>query len=126
MTDNEIVKALECCVNGEDCLNCPLQEQFADCKPMTGALDLINRQKAEIERLNSPYEMQVEASKKLENSIKAEAVKECIEKIKSKAAKCVMTDNGIPVAGSASYSISEVELYKIEKEMVGAESGSIL
>lgn len=83
-------------------------------------------QQAEIERLNSPYEMQVEASKKLENSIKAEAVKECIEKIKSKAAKCVMTDNGIPVAGSASYSISEVELYKIEKEMVGAESGSIL
>lgn len=48
MTDNDIVKALECCVNGEDCLNCPLQEQFADCKPMTGALDLINRQKAEI------------------------------------------------------------------------------
>ena len=47
MTDNEIIKALECCVNGEDCPNCPLQEQFADCKPMTGALDLINRQKAE-------------------------------------------------------------------------------
>ena len=51
MTDNEIKKALECCVNGEDCPNCPLQEQFADCEPLTGALDLINRQKAEIERL---------------------------------------------------------------------------
>lgn len=88
--------------------------------------ETIESQKAEIERLNSLYEMQVEASKKLENSIKAEAVKECIEKIKARSSKAVMSEPGIPVAGSASYSISEVELYKIEKEMVGAESGSIL
>lgn len=52
-------------------------------------------------------------------SIRAEAVKDCIEKIKARSSKAVMTDHGIPVAGSASYSISEVKLYGIEKEMVG-------
>lgn len=60
--------------------------------------------------------------KRLEKTVKlerAEAVKECIEKIKSRSSKAVMTEHGIPVAGSASYSISEVELYKIEKEMAG-------
>lgn len=82
MEDNEIIKALEVCVRiHNDCDNCPLLEysQATDecmTEAMSNALNLINRQKAEIERLNSPYEMQVEASKKLENSIKAEAVKE--------------------------------------------------
>ena len=85
MTDNEITKALECCVNGEDCLNCPLQEQFADCKPMTGALDLINRQKAEIERLedlNKCYYTSCQQIAKSNHEIKAEAVKEFAELLK--------------------------------------------
>ena len=51
MTDNEITKALECCIN-DDCDNCP--DTFGNCEhnAMRNALDLINRQKAEIERLN--------------------------------------------------------------------------
>ena len=57
LTDEEIVKALECCANGgsqKDCELCPIgiikcfeQENLM---PQL-ALDLINRQKAEIERL---------------------------------------------------------------------------
>ncbi len=56
MTDNEIIKALECCLKGcnaEGCDDCPLYEKVEDCEieiPII-ALDLINRQKAEIERL---------------------------------------------------------------------------
>ena len=55
MTDNEIIKALECCIKDNcDCGECPAipvcQHDF-DC-PKTIALELINRQKAEIERLN--------------------------------------------------------------------------
>lgn len=54
MTDNEIIKALECC-NGWDgrCLNCPLNREGTNCKEKLNsyAFDLINRQKAEIERL---------------------------------------------------------------------------
>ncbi len=50
MTDNEIIKALECCEK-DDCDNCP--NDFGNCYAnLAGyALDLINRQKAEIEAL---------------------------------------------------------------------------
>lgn len=58
MTDNEIIKALECCKteNGNDCENCPYQNvgykpgSGGCCNVLMGdALDLINRQKAELE-----------------------------------------------------------------------------
>ena len=50
MTDNEIIKALECCIN-DDCDNCP--DTFGNCEhnAMRNALNLINRQQAEIEKL---------------------------------------------------------------------------
>ena len=56
MTDNEIIKALECCGNGL-CANCPrlnTPEHILHCKEllMCEAIDLINRKKAEIKRLN--------------------------------------------------------------------------
>ena len=58
MTDNEIIKALECCTSHKGynaCISgCPFHEQGlclvdADALP-THSLDLINRQKAEIEK----------------------------------------------------------------------------
>lgn len=95
-TDSEIVKALECCIgdtDGKDCFGCPLYE-IDDCQAHLNlaALDLINRQKAEIERLR-------EEKSKLENKIdeiyplvmqlpnamqqaKAEAYKEFAERLK--------------------------------------------
>jgi ribonucleotide monophosphatase NagD (HAD superfamily) len=61
MTDNEIIKALECCSSNtvDDCCNCPgLDDVYDDlsteecmCGLMKLALDLINRQKAEKEAL---------------------------------------------------------------------------
>ena len=59
MTDNEIVKALECCTSKMQCFDCPRfdgnwgMRAFTHCdtKLKSDALDLINRQKAEIERL---------------------------------------------------------------------------
>jgi hypothetical protein len=58
MTDNEIIKALECCVNNGDCRECALNPKKGNYGYCTGlaiksALDLITRQKAEIERLHS-------------------------------------------------------------------------
>ena len=56
MTDNEIIKALECCANCESCdfetSNCPLVEE-AECRSLLAqkALDLITRQQSEIESL---------------------------------------------------------------------------
>ena len=65
MTDNEIIKALECCCEAElkeDCrkLKCPFfDNESQNCMNVDDedamnrfALSLINRQKAEIERLN--------------------------------------------------------------------------
>lgn len=51
MTDNEIKKALECCINNK-CSECPLKAMnCSENVAMAYANSLINRQQAEIERL---------------------------------------------------------------------------
>ena len=90
MTDNEIIKALECCGFDEDmCLDCPVQ---CDCEKDTEAmidrakaiLDLINRQKAENEQwkeeANKYQSLWCEAVNDIQTA-KAEAIKELSEKI---------------------------------------------
>ena len=67
MTDNEIIKALECCskpVIEEYCSECPYHLGGQEnCHKLLGdILDLINRQKAEIERLNEHYKNLAKAS----------------------------------------------------------------
>jgi hypothetical protein len=58
MTDNEIIKALEICGNSFGCNECPYYDkgnfQGSKCSYNNAkdAVDLINRQKAEIERLS--------------------------------------------------------------------------
>ena len=61
MTDNEIINALECCKNSlsekDACGDCPLyEEEEVTCITILSknAFDLINRQKAEIEKLTQP------------------------------------------------------------------------
>lgn len=73
MTDNEIIKALESEIRRAEYV----ETEYLDCvevKDFKLALDLINRQKAEIERLNQI----AEDGKK----VKAEAVKEFAERLK--------------------------------------------
>ena len=59
MTDKEIIEALECCGDPYDiCANCPIPNDIKDdcrcCEHLANnALDLINRQQAEIERLTA-------------------------------------------------------------------------
>lgn len=56
MTDNEIIKALECCAKNNVCNECPLaRDSIEDCIECLAesAFDLINRQKAEIEMLQT-------------------------------------------------------------------------
>ena len=56
MNDNDIIKALECCTQS-GCIGCPLYtpEHTGTCvkRVFINALDLINRQRAEIERLKT-------------------------------------------------------------------------
>ena len=68
LTDNEIIKALDCCVKDDEGVrgtcnkNCPLFGRNVDCTIFLRkyALDLINRQKAEIERLTNKLEQREE------------------------------------------------------------------
>ena len=79
MTDNEIIKALECCKIG-NCDDCPFYGIKEDCEvelPEEG-LDLINRQKAEIEKLkHRKTELQIR-NQELQHE-KSEAIKEFAE-----------------------------------------------
>lgn len=89
MTDNEIIKALECCGNIVDstCKECAYHETYnASCvvRLMRNALDLINRQKAEIEKYKSGMIANAEVVKTLINELKtakSEAIKEFAEEL---------------------------------------------
>ncbi|MBQ2389612.1 MAG: hypothetical protein II305_06120 [Clostridia bacterium] len=91
MTDNEIVKGLECCIgdtDGKDCFGCPLYE-IDDCQAHLNlaALDLINRQKAENERLTDTLNATIAGQETLQRYIitaKAKAYKEFAERLKSR------------------------------------------
>ena len=72
MTDDEIIKALECCTTkGASCKDCPAFTKVdrSECKKFfKGALDLINRQKAEIERLKKHLQFAEECIAEVEDA----------------------------------------------------------
>ena len=79
MTDNEIIKALECCVIDTNCTKCPHYnngKQTRECLEisMIAALDLIKRQRATIDMFDDIG--------KLYSEIKAEAYKEFADRLK--------------------------------------------
>ena len=116
MTDNEIIKFMQCVVgNDANCSECEYQKvlPFPSCRMMCAknALDLINRQKAEIERLEkeakdkerayndefcSRKEWQTKCRElhKEKQITKSEAIKEFAEKLKKRfylsAGRCVV------------------------------------
>ena len=56
MTDNDLIKSLDICQNGTSmCSDCSYSNDYTNCNTRIAkdALELINRQKAEIERLRS-------------------------------------------------------------------------
>lgn len=70
-TGNDLIRVLECCLNGdrtksavEICLPCPYFHE-GNCTDLLkrNALDLIKRQRAEIEELNAEVEKQYEQAK---------------------------------------------------------------
>ncbi|MDD6988752.1 hypothetical protein [Ruminococcus sp.] len=83
MTDNEIIKSMQCVIgNDANCSECTYQKvlPFPSCRMMCAknALNLINRQQAEIERY-------LHSIKLLENDVataKSEAIKWFAEKLK--------------------------------------------
>jgi hypothetical protein len=90
LTDNEIVKSLEICTGKrllEDCPECPNYESESRCKVRLSevALDLINRQKAEIERLNKEVDRLSECVLYHDGHI-VDAIKEFVAEIEAELA----------------------------------------
>ena len=126
LTDNEIIKALEYCINYKDghCENCPYRENekgvYCVRYLAQNSLDLINRQKAEIERYEyTILEEQSECDRlslhvsnllyELENT-RAEVIKEYREKAAIKLAQNARSDY---------WHWIDDTLHEVEKEMVG-------
>lgn len=123
-TDEEIIEALDLCTqqNGSiPCYDCPCwNDDKQECKGIdyTATLDLIKRQKAEIERLNKKVE---ELSDVLSDTIKiryaeakVEAYKEFAERLKRSTVMAVMGNKIYAVATSKGVD-------NLLKEMVGEE-----
>lgn len=127
MTDNELnYRTVSQCISSDYCRGWN--------EAVTEAIDLINRQNAEIENrykresylFRKIHERDSEIARlktEKDNLIKTykecmtEAINECIEMVKSKSSSVVVTCGGIVVAGSTTYTISEITLYNILKEM---------
>ena len=75
MNDKDIIKALRCC-NKDDCDNCP--NDFGNCYAnLAGyALDLIKRQRSEIEKLERAVSHLEDYANGVADKVKAEAIKE--------------------------------------------------
>ena len=86
MTDNEVIKALECCTTkGAKCSNCPAFKKVdcSDCKKyFRGAIDIINRQQAENEILNNNISAMVVTLRNSAKATRNEAIKEFAERLK--------------------------------------------
>ncbi len=113
MVDNEIIKALECCVNFIPCKECPL-ERDGGCRDtiIEKALSLINRQKAEIERLlheNHTIGLVQNGYNDMLEICKAEAIKEFAERFKGMAG----------IYQKDTYVVGVDEFDNLVKEMVG-------
>lgn len=85
MTDKEIIKALECIASKKDvlCKNCTYNKyHLMECHRTASkdAIDLINRQQAEIERLQTENNQFADIGK-MYSEIKTEAIKEFAERL---------------------------------------------
>ena len=132
MTDAEIKKALECCatLDSEGCSKCPLNKKCDAGDEIDSlmrlALDLINRQQAEIERLkdevNCNYEIRDKACAKLDElekmvnqsvaTTKAEALEQFLKRFESRLA------NNTDIS-HAQYQSIIFDINEAYKEMVG-------
>ena len=121
MTDNDIIKALECCTDEsyENCNECPYSIDAERCERMKlleDILDLINHQKAEIERLKKEIQTTKDAYIMLQTKnaiIKSETVKEFAERLKEKSFKTIRN------YGLTKDVVEVCDIDNLVKEMVG-------
>ena len=83
MTDEQIVKALECCIEDIRCGECPIfQTQNCMNEVMKYARDLLDRKMTEIEWLKKENHQFADIGK-MYSEVKSEAIKEFAERLKN-------------------------------------------
>ena len=128
-TEGKIIKALEYCSTNNFCSDeCPYYGISCDCNckttTMKDALHLLKKQQAEIERLkcemgkllpkDCSYAVQMEVSNNLETKIRAEAVKEFVERLKEMKYESIEWSHG-----KHPYVVEESDIDNLVAEMVG-------
>ena len=83
MTDNEIIKALKCCISCENCDICPQHSTECVSDLLKLAYDLITYQQAEIERLKKILAQEEEKYKLCAKRFYKVGIKDFAEKLKS-------------------------------------------
>jgi hypothetical protein len=113
MTDNEIIKALECCFVNSNCNGCPqLSKSRCLQNACENAFYFINRLKAENEALISAQET---VQKHIEKA-KAEAIKEVVGRLQ----KSIISQLGVStLEKKEAFCFCLDEIDEIESEMVG-------
>ena len=129
MTEEQLIKCLEYKTK-TGCELCDLKPdsycQTCNVGLMKQALDLIKRQKAEIERLQNAYKQCAwERDTFLEQlkTAKSEAIKEFAEKFKKKAGSIVTSCQGYEIYETKKYQISAVDYDNLVKEMTEVNDG---
>lgn len=140
-TDEEIIETLERCSKGDGCFGCAMAYMHsANCIRIleTECLNLINRQKSEIERLKEcpkcVYEYVGEITEycvqgpcsnfKTVEQIKTEAYKEFAMKLQAFCKKIIAqkwNEKVVPISWSYAYADFIDEIDNLLKEMVGEE-----
>ena len=124
LTDNELIKALECCLGGSGCIICPLKDSPTWCisKAMKGAFSLINRQQAEIERLKTNCLSMAQTIPNMAKAERAEAIKEFAERLHCHCQGLINEEwnkKVFPTSWADAYEEFDEDVDNLMQEMVG-------
>lgn len=135
MNDNEIIKALECCNTAkteQHCADCPFYlHEKCTVSMLDEAVDLINRQKAEIEGWKEAFNNLDKIARPnlaFVEKAKAEAIREFAEKLKTKLSNLEANspDSAYKTAmeDMKDYFVPKV-IDNLAKEMVGGDNDKL-
>jgi hypothetical protein len=133
MTDKEIIKYFNLCLKYDNgCKDCGFKGEVCDgslqgkIKTLKMVSDLINRQQAEIERLNNNISAMAITLSNSAKETRAEAIKEFVERMKAKADNIGIDEDGFIFTTSAEWKTwfrvsdwCEEVVDETYKEMVG-------
>lgn len=120
MTDEQIVKALECCKDNDGCNKCPYGNIFSKkCINLIqkNALDLIKRQQAEIKELQEILGGTSKVQSQTCAVVRAETVREFAKRLTEHSSFCVAKSGGKEMHETKAYTIRAKIIDELVREM---------